>query len=107
MTKPLFEVGEEVILQSKVRPELNGEATVLGVYTDTLLAKKRLNELNPPDVNFIGELTGARYELTITNIRSTGVIAFWAESALRKKHKPSDKSFGELINICNTIEDTV
>lgn len=75
---PLFSVGEEVVLQSKAYPELNGECIVhfatAGIRTDT------------------GEPSWV-YSLSIEN--PYGVL--WAECALRKKHKPSKHSFDSLV----------
>lgn len=76
--RPLFSVGEEVILQSIYNPQCNGDAVVnkvkIGVRTDTM---------EPSWV----------YDLSIKH--PDGI--YWAECALRKKHKPSEHSFGSLM----------
>ena len=84
MREAYFEVGEEVILVSKHNPLCNGEAIVLkAVYGE----KWDYNtNKDMPD--------GWRYELTITVPEFAGL---WDESALRKKHKPSEFTFEQLI----------
>lgn len=84
--RPKFEVGEEVILVSVSCPELNGEATVLSVKYCEYINNRTENKEE-----------GYLYELTIES-RYSG----WMESALRKKHKPSDMSFHELMDSLNT-----
>lgn len=74
--RPLFSVGEEVLLQSVRYPELNGECTVLDVRNST-------------DNKTFG------YKLTIAAPEPTN--GWWIQSALRKKHKPSDHSFDSLM----------
>lgn len=79
--RPKFEVGEEVILQSISAPELNGDTVVLDVrycvYRNW--STKELEE-------------GYLYQLGIK-----GHNDGWMESSLRKKHKPSDMSFTDLM----------
>lgn len=75
---PLFRVGEEVVLQSINYPELNGNAIVQKVDSGYEEGSKK------PCYGYV---------LNIGNPLYPG----WAESALRKKHKPSDHSFDSLI----------
>jgi hypothetical protein len=93
--KPLFEVGEEVILQSRDAPQLNGEATVLNVYQEGECyvcpccgGKVRASSLSYYlDVGLkCRVINGAEYN------------ACFKEEALRKKPKPSDFSFNELMS---------
>ena len=74
MREAYFSVGEEVILVSVDHPELNGEVKVLS----------REPELFSP---------GWSYGLDVdVNGKNQ-----WQESALRKKHKPSEFTFEQLI----------
>lgn len=89
MNRPLFAVGEIVVLQSKTFPELNGEYEVIFVAGPG------------EDVTICGGKTvnGSR-----TTGYGLGVIApngkdFWCESALRKRHQPSEYSFDGLKQI--------
>jgi len=85
MTQPYFSVGEEVVLVSKESPELNGEYVIESIITDW--------EFDPG------------YDLEgITLDEGPGTNVHWAQEALRKKHKPSDKSFSELMDTANTME---
>ncbi len=107
MSNPYFEVGEEVILYSKMRPECNGDATVFGAYTTEEEKINRLIELNSPTEhakwNNIG---GILYELDIPCIDKEGLTILWAESALRKKHKPNKDSFGTMLHKLNHTKAT-
>lgn len=75
--KPLFEVGEEVILCSKNYPELNGDTVVL--------------EVQDPELDELDNLTYG-YRLTIEICKGN---PFWSETALRKKYKGVD--FNEMM----------
>ena len=82
MREAYFEVGEEVILKSENHPECNGDALVI--------------ERNPG--TYIDDVSGCRestwgYKLSIES--PTGNR--WNQSALRKKHKPSEFTFEQLI----------
>ena len=81
--RPYFNVGEEVILCSEAAPNLNGEYVVLDfVHT--------FNAVCPVTKKFYA---GFSYRLSV----SVDGCFWWNETALRKKHKPSDQSFKELI----------
>jgi hypothetical protein len=97
--KPLFEVGEEVILCSKKSPELNGNAVVIMVIRDKDIFRCphcsklcRAREWN--DLGYYLDIKSSHV--------SFKCCTPWAESALRKKHKPSDSSFDELMNDINS-----
>ena len=93
--KPLFEVGEEVILCSMHSPELNGDAVVLSVI------KPPSAEVKCPHCGrgwLRRRREGIVYYLNIESIRTKDKCCSpWRESALRKKHKGSDFSFDEMI----------
>lgn len=94
MKKPLFEVGEEVILQSKTFPEYNGEYVVNGVIEGDQTVTCRLT-------NYRIYSRGRSYRFTVPHIHKSfdnGTEVLWSESALRKKHKPSELSFQELVS---------
>ena len=99
MTRPLFEEGEEVILQSATLPHFNGEYSIHSIvfqgdiYTDRLtdgLVKATYNDDETKDI--------PGYLLDIPMLDpSTKYEIIWCQTALRKKHKGSDFSFSELM----------
>ena len=99
MSNPLFIVGEEVILQSKDRPQLNGEYSVDAVSTaDKITICRQTGEY----YDFIDEdKDSVGYMLYPIILDDEGFEIVWNESALRKKHKPSDQSLEELIKGLN------
>ena len=86
--KPLFEVGEEVLLVSKSCPELNGEYTISAVAHHGKCVQYGTGGISRETTyNFFGEDKSICY----------------AESALRKKHKPSEYDFNQLIEEINGL----
>lgn len=93
---PKFSVGEVVILQSRTRPECNGE------YTVVIVAHPGGRYIDP---NHGGTMknssAGIGYVLDDPNLISAiseGIAsAQWAESALRKKHQPGELSYTDLL----------
>jgi len=81
-----FEVGEDVILESKLNPHLNGECVVTEVST------------KPSTCASTGERFECRphYKLTVDN----PLASWWSQSALRKKHEGGD-SFESLMASLN------
>lgn len=91
MAAPKFKEGEVVILQSKSRPEMNGEYTIMQVvqkgdkYTCRMTGTPcgrvmgtvsyRLEEVYPTEVCRNHPYIGLEIEIC------------WSESALRKKHE--------------------
>lgn len=92
MNRPLFAVGEIVVLQSVDCPHLNGERAVLRViasgeiYTCPLSGRK----VRRVSKGFGYLLEGCGVE----NMR--GLVRQWTESALRKRHQPGEYSFDAL-----------
>lgn len=88
MSRPLFAVGEAVMLQSKNCPELNGEYEILGVISpgESVLfdGVKKVN------------VSGYGYDLGVISRRG---YRYWCESALRKRHQPGEYSFDALKQI--------
>lgn len=85
-SRPLFSVGEEVILVSVQRPHCNGPAVVLDV-----------------DNNYEDGIPG--YLLTTPGRKDDeGLDILWDQSALRKKYPPSSQSFSELMNTLKSSE---
>ena len=82
MTQPYFQVGEEVILYSKMSPELNGEYTVISAKQTT------------------GDMGGVKVDAPYWAYRLTESDNLWAQVALRKKHTPGD-DFQSLIHSLN------
>lgn len=89
MSRPLFAVGEVVVLQSKSAPEFNGEYQVLEVVgpgeSTVVDGVKKKNNL-PRHV----------YGLGVVGPTGSG---FWPESVLRKRHQPGEYSFDALKQI--------
>lgn len=94
--RPKFEVGEEVILQSRTHPQANGEYVVGSVF------KLDLEEKIATDIE-----TGKRwtfksldgtYSYDVGNILNGPQMTMVEEIELRKKHKPSRMSFDNLMS---------
>ena len=85
MRDAYFSVGEEVILKSISCPHLNGPAVVL---ERSASGKRKVHFENG---SLLSSLWGYRLD-----IDSPGGLR-WNESALRKKHKPSEFTFEQLI----------
>ncbi len=81
-SRPLFQVGEEVILCSKRFPDANGEAVVTCRFYGL---SKNIHSGNIVE--------GWKYKTDVMPDR----IHVWEESVLRKKHKPSDQSLEDMI----------
>ena len=88
--KALFEVGEEVILVSSMRPEVNGDAVV----TDVHLRKRHTSQICKKCVY--------GYALTIqTEYKG------WCECALRKKLGPGESFDSVMQGLKNPIDEPV
>lgn len=96
MNKPYFEVGEEVTLQSKDQPESNGDYVIYKILKDGEEWDDRLN----PEYTLTSDGVTYVFEEPIldTSHEKEGTECLWCESALRKKYKPSELSFNELIS---------
>jgi len=84
MTDFYFEVGEEVILQSNMFPNLNGNAFVL----KKIKPKAIYTCLHCGKTNGLKDIGMSGYMLNIPV--SNDCCTAWGESALRKKHKPGE-----------------
>jgi hypothetical protein len=96
MTVPLFKVGEEVILKSILYPELNGEYTVEIVNAHSFWVCRETGTICN---DYKGDTIS--YQLDVPVYSEDGVEGTWAESALRKKHKPSGMSLDCLLSSLN------
>lgn len=100
---PKYSEGESVILQSISRPEYNGEYTVEKVLKngDTYVCRSTgtiITRMDKPSFGYIlNEVV-----ITGTNVFGFVVEAAWQESALRKKHQPSQMSFQSLMQTINS-----
>lgn len=94
MRKPYFHVGEEVILQSVSQPDLNGEYTVRQVLNadKTYICRATGNKIRPYPEGFYYTLE------EVVPLDHDGFEMSWCESALRKKHKPSDDNFQQMMD---------
>ena len=95
-----FKVGEDVILQSQMCPELNGEYSIReilrgGVVFYDEIRKARVRD----DSDGIGYLLDEAFEDD-----GSGFEIKWHESSLRKKHKPSTESLLTIIEELNKVE---
>jgi len=97
-----FEIGEEVVLVSEMDSSLNGEYVITDIdpphdkdymcpYTGTFMEPTRSYGYKLDELIFVSKITGDS-------------ICWFDQSALRKKHKPSDESFGEIMNSYVTEE---
>lgn len=93
MSRPLFEVGEEVILVSQTYPAFNGDTHVIRVW--------RAEENGPCKCTYFYDLTCGMPELhaamnnLIQKLRGDRPLG-WHQCALRKKPKPG-QDFDELL----------
>lgn len=95
MNRPKFEVGEEVVLASRECPHLNGEYFVDLIIKNGESYKDRITS----KITTLAD-GGAAYGYLLSNIAKTPELnqeIVWAESSLRKKHKPAEMSFSALI----------
>lgn len=84
MNKPLFEIGETVIIYSEKCPQRNGENLCIFSIED-----------------FVGEdRLGRHYEGFIYSFEGLP-DEWWTEPTLRKKHQPSEMNFNELMSSLN------
>lgn len=84
--RALFSMGEEVLLQSKSCPELNGECIILEVRESKSTYGMHLGKI-------VDLGTPYGYKTTIPC-----PTEYWSEVALRKKHKPSEDSYQKLMD---------
>ena len=97
MSSPKFKVGELVVRQapSTNYPEDNGEYVVLDVITveeyRMIYSTAKFGELSS---SFYYKLEGLATKLSFTGV----VSCHSAEAFLKKKHKPSDQSFDQIMS---------
>lgn len=96
MSSPKFKVGEQVVLQSKTYPKFNGDYIVERILV--------------AGASGICRISGERYHVTNKKTPYTYLLntplhnptkpfeIVWAETALSKKHKPSDQSFDQIMS---------
>lgn len=92
---PYFSVGEEVILCSKSNPQLNGNYIVETAIKTGTYSECRITGRSIRCTNGLSDY-GYRLEGLLVKCEF-GFEAIWDQSALRKKHKGSDKSFDEIV----------
>ena len=93
MKTPLFNQGEDVTVKSRDLPQHNGDYSIVGVYICDFITCRVTGELL-----WYGEgESGVSYHLDPIVLDSEGNEVVWEESALIKKHKPSNKSLSRLI----------
>ena len=100
-SKPKFEVGEVVILQSVDNPEFNGE------YSVHMIVSPGQVYIDPfHGTEWKDDGRGIGYILNDPRLSDTddGPLASitWSEDALRKKHLPGSLSFRDLVQ---TLKD--
>ena len=92
MSQPYFRVGEQVILVSKDSPQLNGEHIVEDILRKGI-------QSNPFDGGAMVDVTSA-FSYKLEGIEPSDTLygtGYFVQETLRKKHKPSDESFSELM----------
>lgn len=101
MNKPYFSVGEEVILVSETYSEYNGEQRIKHVlyYGDSFFDRIAEENTKRIPTNYNGKPFYILEEI-IPNENNTTEIAF-KQTALRKKHQPSEMNFNELMSSLN------
>lgn len=97
MTQPYFSIGEEVILISIDNPRLNGEYTIERYMPPQPCINPLTGRLNT-STNHAYKLHGIEPEDT------TKGSGYFRQSSLRKKHRPSDESFSELMANYRTVK---
>lgn len=87
---PLFNLDEEVILCSKAHPQCNGESVVIDI-----IHREDFEVMYPK-----WECTGTEWYYDVgVPIKANGERCWhWREDSLRKKHRPSEHSYKELLN---------
>ena len=91
MDNPLYKIGEEVILASKSRPDLNGDYIVVD-YQRIGIDDGKYRD--PWTGTWVVSNGGWVYKLDMQPRESEGFpLEGWLESALRKKHRPADDEF--------------
>lgn len=99
--RQLFEIGEQVIRQATTYTDWNGEYKIIGV-----ISAEEMKKLHP----FMKVIDGWYYELEGFNVLTPrgSVANHTFEGYLRKKHKPSELSFTELItNLSTKIQERI
>lgn len=101
--RPYFSVGEEVILCSKLQPEINGEYVVERIILPGEIIVCRLTGIQFQDY---GEQSfGYMFENAIMdNDCIDGIEVVWSQKSLRKKHRPADQSFSDMIKSTREIK---
>lgn len=95
---PKYSVGENIVLQSRSHPEYNGEYTVFKIVRDGQIYTSRLGGQSMISVDF-----GYLLDTPLKDKQADFYVEVkWAESALRKKHEPSQMSFQSLIQSINS-----
>lgn len=105
--RPKFQQGEEVILECNSHPHLNGEYTVIHVIETT---NDRTECYHPGvDKHFtFNDPFRTLFVYDIGNILDHPYATLCNEHTLRKKHKPSEFSFDDLMaNINSKIQEPV
>lgn len=95
MNHPKFEVGEEVILESKKYPDLNGEYFIHQVLYPEDVCNCRLSGVVIKR-GVESETFAYLLDKPLCSDR-TDIEGLVRESSLRKKHKPAEMSFSALM----------
>ncbi len=85
-----FQVGEEVILQSKQFPKYNGKYTVEKIFPP--------GPHYGPDGESLWTDQHFSYCLGFAFNWKGGICDTWQEPSIKKLHKPSETNFTELMN---------
>lgn len=90
-----FDVGEEVVIQSVSNPQYNGKSFIIkNIFDKGERYQDRANGYN----YFMTDGPGFLMEQVLKDAtESDGRELVFNQSALRKKHKPSDESFKDMM----------
>lgn len=106
MTKPKFEIEEEVILQSVDYPQYNGTYVVEMVIPKGTQCTCRLSgyKWGINNLNHCYYLSN-RATMIISDVLDIMVEIGWNESSLRKKHPPARDDNGEVVSYKQMIDN--
>lgn len=106
LDRPKFEQGEVAILQTTTHPHLNGEVIVHHVME--LIDGKKIYHPDYPGKVFFTKVLVDKFVYDVGYRNEQDYPIFCDERELRKKHKPSEFSFDDLMaNLNSKIQEPV
>lgn len=103
--RPKFEQGEVAILQTTTHPHLNGEVTV---HHCMVFDGEKVRHPDYPGKVFFSKVLVDKFVYDVGYRNEKGFPIFCDERELRKKHKPSEFGFEDLMaNLNSKIQEPV